>query len=98
MLQFVREEELIRAAGFSSATILRPWYVLGPEHRWPYALLPVYRLMELIPSTRETALRLGLVTHGEMVGALRHTVRESSRGYRIVEEYREIRRLGRLNS
>lgn len=23
-------------------TIVRPWYVLGPGHRWPYALLPVY--------------------------------------------------------
>jgi uncharacterized protein YbjT (DUF2867 family) len=25
-------------------TILRPWYVLGPGHRWPYALLPAYWL------------------------------------------------------
>ena len=34
------------------ATILRPWYVLGPGHRWPYLLLPVYALLEAVPATR----------------------------------------------
>ncbi len=29
-------EALIRASGLN-ATILRPWYVLGPGHRWPIA-------------------------------------------------------------
>ena len=29
-------EALIRESGLN-ATILRPWYVLGPGHRWPYA-------------------------------------------------------------
>jgi hypothetical protein len=38
-----------------NATILRPWYVLGPGHQWPYLLLPMYKLMELLPSTREGA-------------------------------------------
>jgi uncharacterized protein YbjT (DUF2867 family) len=51
-------------------TILRPWYVLGPGHWWPYALLPVYKLMEALPATRESALRLGLVTHMQMINAL----------------------------
>ncbi|HSQ31732.1 MAG TPA: hypothetical protein VLN49_17865 [Gemmatimonadaceae bacterium] len=23
-------------------TALRPWYVLGAGHRWPYALVPMY--------------------------------------------------------
>ena len=45
-----------------NSTILRPWYVLGPGHRWPYALLPVYKVCELLPVTRAGALRLGLVT------------------------------------
>ncbi len=30
-------ERLIRESGVA-ATILRPWYVLGPGHRWPYVL------------------------------------------------------------
>ena len=87
-----RGEELIRAAGLN-ATIVRPWYVLGPGHRWPYALLPVYALMRAIPSTRESALRLGLVTHREMVEALRAAVRTPAAGVKIVD-VPEIRRLG----
>ncbi len=55
-------------------TILRPWYVLGPGHWWPYALVPIYKVMEAIPGTRESALRLGLVTHAQMVSALEWAV------------------------
>ena len=46
-------EELVRASGLS-ATILRPWYVLGPVHRWPAILRPVYWLAEQFPGTRES--------------------------------------------
>jgi uncharacterized protein YbjT (DUF2867 family) len=53
-----------------TATLLRPWYVLGPGHWWPVALKPVYWLAERLPATRDTALRLGLVSLTEMVDAL----------------------------
>jgi hypothetical protein len=36
--------------------------------------VPLYKLFEQIPSKRETALRLGLVTHAQMVGALAEAV------------------------
>jgi uncharacterized protein YbjT (DUF2867 family) len=62
-------ERAIAEAGLT-ATILRPWYVLGPGHRWPYLLLPFYPLARLMPSKRESALRLGLVTLRQMVTAL----------------------------
>ena len=62
-------ERAIADAGLT-ATILRPWYVLGPGHRWPYLLLPVYALARLIPSKRDSAVRLGLVTLRQMVTAL----------------------------
>ena len=62
-------ERLIRESGMT-ATILRPWYVLGPGHRWPYLLVPIYWLMERLPSTRESAKRLGLVTIAQMIDAL----------------------------
>jgi len=62
-------EALIKSSGLR-ATILRPWYILGPGHRWPYALLPVYALLRSIPATREGAQRLGLVTRGAMIAAL----------------------------
>jgi nucleoside-diphosphate-sugar epimerase len=52
------------------ATILRPFYVLGPGHRWPMALTPIYAVLERVPSTRASALRLGLVTIHQMVAAL----------------------------
>lgn len=52
-----------------NATIRRPWQVLGPGYVWPYALIPAYWLMERIPSTREGALRLGLVTTEQMLKA-----------------------------
>jgi uncharacterized protein YbjT (DUF2867 family) len=89
-----RGEELISTAGLN-ATIVRPWYVLGPGHWWPYALLPMYWLMEAIPATRDSARRLGLVTHSEMVGALRCAVRDPASGITTMNVM-QIRRLGRL--
>ena len=82
----VREqcEHIIRESGLN-ATILRPWYVLGPGHRWPYLLLPFYWLMERLPSTRETALRLGLVTLPQMLGALVAAVENPCRGIEIID-------------
>lgn len=62
-------EALIRSSG-TRATILRPWYILGPGHRWPYALLPLYAILRAIPETREGAQRLGLVTRGAMIATL----------------------------
>jgi uncharacterized protein YbjT (DUF2867 family) len=62
-------EALVRASGIP-ATILRPWYVLGPGHRWPYLLMPVYALFRALPWTREPAERLGLVTRDAMIAAL----------------------------
>jgi len=67
-----------------NATILRPWYVLGPGHRWPCLLLPMYKLAELLPSTREGAQRLGLVTLEQMTSALTVAVENPVSGTRVV--------------
>ena len=77
-------EAAIRQSGLS-ATILRPWYVLGPGHRWPYVLLPMYWLMELLPAARVGARRLGLVTLEQMRRALVQAVENPARGVHIVE-------------
>jgi uncharacterized protein YbjT (DUF2867 family) len=80
-----RGEAMLRASGVAY-TALRPWYVLGPGHWWPYALVPFYRLAELLPSTRDTARRLGLVTLGQMVSAIVGAVEDPPRfGSRVVE-------------
>jgi len=62
-------ETLVTASGIP-ATIVRPWYVLGPGHRWPYLLVPAYAILRRLPATRDTAERLGLVTREAMVAAL----------------------------
>jgi uncharacterized protein YbjT (DUF2867 family) len=67
-----------------NATVLRPWYVLGPEHRWPYFLLPFYKLAEWLPFTRDSARRLGLVTLRQMVLALAAAVENPTHGLRVV--------------
>ncbi len=77
-------EALIRESGLR-ATILRPWYVLGPGHRWPYVLVPAYWVLRQIPSTREGATRLGLVTIGQIVGALVHAVENPADSVRVMD-------------
>jgi uncharacterized protein YbjT (DUF2867 family) len=79
-----RCEEMIGASGLN-ATILRPWYVLGPGHYWPYLLKPGYWLARQIPRMRESALRLGLVTLEQMLAALVQSVEAPATGIRIVE-------------
>lgn len=80
----VEAEAHLRASGLD-ATILRPWYVIGPGHYWPLAMVPVYKLLEALPATRASAIRLGLVRHREMVAALVEAVEHPAHGVRIVE-------------
>jgi uncharacterized protein YbjT (DUF2867 family) len=77
-------EAMIREHALN-ATILRPWYVLGHGHRWPYVLLPLYKIAELLPSTRPGAQRLGLVTLEQMILSLIQAVETPQNGVRIVE-------------
>lgn len=76
-------ERLLRQSGVP-ATVLRPWYVLGPGHRWPYLLKPFYFVCERLPSTRETARRLGFVTHAQMTGALLRAVENPAEDFRVL--------------
>jgi uncharacterized protein YbjT (DUF2867 family) len=78
-------ESLVRASNIP-ATILRPWYVLGPGHRWPYLLVPLYAILRQLPATRPGAERLGLVTRAAMVASLVNAVRDPpSTGLRIID-------------
>lgn len=77
-------EEMIRKSGLN-ATILRPWYVLGPGHYWPYVLTPFYWFARQFPATRDGAKRLGLVTLRQMIAALVAAVESPVKGIRIVE-------------
>lgn len=86
-----REGEALIAASGLDATCLRPWYVLGPGHRWPWVLLPFFALLRWIPATRATADRLGFVTLAQMVRALVRAVEQPAHGVRVID-VPEIRR------
>jgi uncharacterized protein YbjT (DUF2867 family) len=77
-------EQIIRASSIP-ATILRPWYILGPGHRWPYLILPIYKILELVPATAETARRMGLVRLPQMIAALTAAVMQPSENLRLWE-------------
>ncbi len=80
-----RECESILDTFGLARTILRPWYVVGPGHRWPQALSPLYRLFEAWGRSRESALRLGTVTIDEMTKALVWAVEQSPVALRVVD-------------
>ena len=77
-------EAAIRKAGLN-ATVLRPWYVVGPGQWWPLALVPFYKFAEIVPWTSDGAKRLGLVTLNEMTAALAHAVENPAAGMKIVD-------------
>jgi uncharacterized protein YbjT (DUF2867 family) len=70
------------AATAIPCTFLQPWYVVGPGHYWPVAILPLYRLFELFPATRATAQRLGLLSLETVLRCLVHAIETPDRGIR----------------
>lgn len=86
-------EAAIEQAGLI-ATILRPWYILGPGHWWPLALLPLYRLLERLPPTQEAATRLGLVRLQDMLSTLIWSIEHPPATIRVIE-VSQIRSLGK---
>ncbi len=77
-------ERLIRNSGMR-ATFVRPWYVLGPGRRWPLLLVPMYAVARLIPSMRDGAERLGLVTVDQMTQALAWAVENPPEQIQMLE-------------
>lgn len=77
-------ESAIRAAALN-ASILRPWYVLGPGHLWPHGLRPLYWIAEKIPATAEGARRLGLITIGQITRSLLFAVENPASGVTIFD-------------
>ena len=86
------------ATSWLAATILRPWYVLGPGHRWPYLLTPLYALGRALPTTRAGAQRLGLVTHAQMVAALVEAVEHPPDGSSSEPRVWDVPRIARART
>ena len=77
-------ERLLRESGIPS-TFVRPWYVLGPGHWWPYAILPLYWIWGAFPSHRDTARRLYPVKLAQVIHAIVDAVERPPGGVRIIE-------------
>lgn len=77
-------ESRIRGSGIP-ASILRPWYVLGPGHRWPCVALPFYALFERLPPTQAAARRLGFVSLSQMVSAMVMSIETAPPDVRIID-------------
>ena len=69
----IEAESIFWATGVP-LSIFRPWYVIGPGHRWPLLLMPLYKLAERFPRTRGAARRLGLVRLEAMLQSMLHAV------------------------
>ncbi len=95
----VREEgeRLVRDTGIP-ATFIRPWYVLGPGHRWPYAILPAYWIWSLFD--RDTSARLYPVKLAQVVRAMVDAIENPPDGVRVVEapEMRRSQSMPRLHA
>jgi len=77
-------ERLLRESGMK-ATFVRPWYVLGPGHWWPCAVLPLYWIWGLFPAHRDTAARLYPVKLADVVRAIADAVDRPTDGVRVIE-------------
>jgi uncharacterized protein YbjT (DUF2867 family) len=77
-------EALVRASGLG-ATILRPWYILGPGHRWAYLLQPLYLVARLLPSTRASAERLALLSRRAVIDTLVRSIESPPDGVTVLE-------------
>jgi uncharacterized protein YbjT (DUF2867 family) len=76
-----------------NCTFIRPWYVLGPGHRWPLFLLPLYGIAELVPAWRTKARAMGLVTINQMLDTLILAIQEEPLPLRLLE-IKDIRQAG----
>jgi uncharacterized protein YbjT (DUF2867 family) len=77
-------ERLVRDTGLA-ATFVRPWYVLGPGHRWPYLLLPAYWVWGAFPSQRDRARRLYPVKLADVVRVMAEAIEQPPSGVRVIE-------------
>jgi len=83
-------EAAIRETGLA-ATFIRPWYVIGPGHYWPVLFQPIFKVLEMIPSTRQKAKALRVVYLKQILNVLTYSVENTAEGIRIIE-IEEIRK------
>ncbi len=90
--KIMKDYQECRAAGEAaiidaglSASFIRPWYVIGPNHYWPLLFQPLFKVLELIPSTSQKVKALRLVYLKQMLNALMFAAENPVNGTRIIE-------------
>lgn len=77
-------EDMIHASSLK-ATIIRPWYIIGPGHYWPLLFLPLFKLLEIIPQTKVKAKALRLVYLKQMLNTLVDAIEHPPEKTQIIE-------------
>ena len=77
-------EKLINESSLK-ASIIRPWYIIGPGHYWPLLLLPLFKLLEIVPATSKKAQALRLVSLRQMLDMLCYTVENPPEKQQVFE-------------
>ncbi len=85
-------EEAILASGIPS-TFIRPWYVVGPGHYWPLLFNPIFKLLELIPSTSVQAKSLALVSLKQILLTFKSLVLNPPQAPNTVVEIADIKKI-----
>lgn len=85
----MKGEQLLQESKIKSSFI-RPWYVIGPGHYWPYFIMPFFWLLKILPFTKQTAERLNFVKLNQMLNCLTYAVKNPS-GNISIYSVKEIR-------
>jgi uncharacterized protein YbjT (DUF2867 family) len=83
-------EEAILRSGLTS-TFIRPWYVVGPGYYWPLLFQPMFKLLEVIPSTSVQAKALALVSLKQMLLTLKNTIINKPKAIHTIIEVSDIK-------
>ncbi len=83
-------EQAVLESGLAS-TFIRPWYVVGPGHYWPLIFNPVFKLLEIIPSTSVQAKALALVSLKQMLLTLQQVVLSPPAKHNNIVEVQDIK-------
>ncbi|MBL8512936.1 MAG: NmrA family NAD(P)-binding protein [Betaproteobacteria bacterium] len=88
------------AMGGLAATFVRPWYVLGPGHRWPLLLTPLMKLVALMPEQRGRIEKMGLVTRAAFTDAMLHAIAHPPPDVHVIDVVgiRKISRFARMRA
>lgn len=73
------------AGGTLGATFVRPWYVLGPGHRWPLLLAPLMALAAWVPGWKTRIGKMGLVSRDAFVSAMVHAIEHPAATLKVID-------------